>query len=320
MEMHKLAQEVEDSQHLAEYARQVFQDTLGLVHALLLMATSRTYAGGDAFILLNDLYGGEGLMFCSNARSSAVPGLRFKQPTQSNKNNISSKSSHQQRRQRPFTSTPNLIPSASNSDHLNAANSNGLLLTSVAITARGMKVKLPMRYALYDTESLRNCDTGLDGVTPLAVFECTTTTLLVINPELLTELNARAQQMQQQRQELSSLVSTNTSVATAVVASSTALSQSSPLDADIAREMDMGSINGAQMLHNSIDTLTTVGSEDDAASLPGTNAGIITRKQVPVPRQALRRAELLLQTLITRPQQIVHRAVSIEPLPVQGAM
>lgn len=320
MEMHQLAQEVKDSQHLAEYARQVFQDTLGLVHALLLMATSRTYAGGDAFILLNDLYGGEGLMFCSNARSSAVPGLHFKQPTQSNKNNVSSKSSRQQRRQRSFTSTPNLIPSTSNSDHLNAANSSGLLLTSVAITARGMKVKLPMRYALYDTESLRNCDTGLDGVTPLAVFECTTTTLLVINPELLTELNARAQQMQQQRQELSSLVSTNTSVTTAVVASSTALSQSSPLDTDIAREMDMGSISGAQMLHNSIDTLTTVGSEDDAASLPGTNAGIITRKQVPVPRQALRRAELLLQTLITRPQQIVHRAVSMEPLPVQGAM
>eukprot|EP01040_Poterioochromonas_malhamensis_P011145 gene11145-12144_t len=45
-------------------ASAVYGDLLELLHCHVVLAASRTIAAGDAFIILNDLYGGDGLVFC----------------------------------------------------------------------------------------------------------------------------------------------------------------------------------------------------------------------------------------------------------------
>jgi hypothetical protein len=52
-----------------------YGDILELLHCHVVLAASRTIAAGDAFIILNDLFGGDGLVFCPTAcpRESKSP-------------------------------------------------------------------------------------------------------------------------------------------------------------------------------------------------------------------------------------------------------
>jgi hypothetical protein len=44
--------------------KSVYGDILEILHCHIVLAASRTISAGDAFIILNDLYGGEGLLLC----------------------------------------------------------------------------------------------------------------------------------------------------------------------------------------------------------------------------------------------------------------
>lgn len=125
----------------------LYRDLHRILLAYTLLAASRTYALGDAFMILNDLYGGEGLMFCPY-----VP------------NNASAPSTPSRRK----GDTP--PPSTSTTCDC-----------QVAITTSGVKVKLREHYRLYATADMNKCSNHNRLPPPLASFECTTTTIIILS-------------------------------------------------------------------------------------------------------------------------------------------
>jgi hypothetical protein len=128
----------------------VFGDILELLHCHIVLAASRTIAAGDAFIILNDLYGGDGLLLCPNPEPRKVLSSSAKSPSRLNGTDI--------------THHPCDI--------------------SVAITTTGIKVILKERYRLYASTELDHCTSSLSYVAPLMSFECITTTLLLLSSEV----------------------------------------------------------------------------------------------------------------------------------------
>lgn len=148
-------------------ARFIYADLLSVLHAHTLLGTARTFAGGDAFILLNDLYGGDGFMLCNY-----TPQRRHETPR-----------------------------SRTNDSKGCSAEKDGSEV-KVAITTKGIKVTVRMQYSLYACEALETC-TSTARLAPLMCFDCTTTTLLLVNAEVLRELDAVAL-TQTERKEVAS--------------------------------------------------------------------------------------------------------------------
>eukprot|EP01031_Cornospumella_fuschlensis_P033699 gene33699-40766_t len=132
------------------------KDVHRLLLAYTLLAASRTSAGGDAFLILNDLYGGEGLVFCpvSSANTTGAG-----------------------------------IASSTSSFAGLSLNNPGAPDVDVVITTRGVRVAVKERYHLYNQEDMgrggRNSTSGRgcqlsshSHPLPLAKFKCLTTTII----------------------------------------------------------------------------------------------------------------------------------------------
>ncbi len=130
-------------------------DLLQMLCTYSLLAASRTFAGGDAYWVLSDLYGGEGLALCPIRAGRQAGEGRSSHPS------TPSKSSHADK-----VATP-APPAAA---------------CSVAITASGVKVSLRECYGLYLVAALEQCSDP-SKLKPLGKFECTTTTLIILAPE-----------------------------------------------------------------------------------------------------------------------------------------
>lgn len=121
-------------------------DLLDLLCTYTLLAASRTFAAGDAFWILSDLYGGDGLVLCPLAADDS--GGRTAQRA-------------------GFTATV-------------TGHSVDCSTVSIAITAAGAKVTLKERYGLYLQRDLEACTTRRADMQPVGRFECTTTSLIVL--------------------------------------------------------------------------------------------------------------------------------------------
>jgi hypothetical protein len=131
-----------------------------------LLAASRTFAAGDAFWILSDLYGGEGLALCP------VDGVQQQRLTVGGGHPITPPRS----RSGSLLRTPTFSPSSAAAREPPAA-------AMIAITASGVKVTLRERYGLYLVRDLEACTTDRGNLQPLGRFECTTTTLILLAPE-----------------------------------------------------------------------------------------------------------------------------------------
>ena len=127
-------------------------ELLDTLFSYCILAASSTFAAGDAFLILNDLYGGEGLNLC------------------------------------PFNNDIVNNSSKSNSK-LNAAGSSSSLATTlatanttIAITASGVKVTLKDHYNLFVAAEMNACS-NIAQLKPLMRFECNTTTLIILNQQ-----------------------------------------------------------------------------------------------------------------------------------------
>lgn len=140
-----------------------YADILSILHAYTVLAASRTFAGGDAFIILNDLYGGEGLMLMPYAMDGGRKRANSKPPA---------------------TPPRNLLNG-------NTANSKTRLDSDedvrIAITTTGIKVMVKERYRLYASAMLETCS-DVNQLQALMCFECTTTTLLILCNETIASL------------------------------------------------------------------------------------------------------------------------------------
>jgi hypothetical protein len=135
-----------------------YADILSILHAYTVLAASRTFAGGDAFIILNDLYGGDGLTICpykvEHGRSSQPSSpMRMKDQSQNK-------------------SPPNGVDEGD---------------VQIAITTSGIKVVVKERYQLFSAYDLETC-CDLSTLQPLMGFECTTTTLLILSSERIAQI------------------------------------------------------------------------------------------------------------------------------------
>jgi hypothetical protein len=133
----------------------VYGDILELLHCHIVLAASRTIAAGDAFIILNDLYGGDGLLLCPNPAPRITVSSSMKSPSRQNGADL-------------------------RHHHCDI---------SIAITTTGIKVILKERYRLYASAELDHCTSKLSDVTPLMSFECITTTLLLLSSEVYLSLS-----------------------------------------------------------------------------------------------------------------------------------
>eukprot|EP01039_Chlorochromonas_danica_P001338 gene1338-1460_t len=151
------------SGQLCDASTHLYRDLHRILLSYTLLAASRTFAAGDAFMILNDLYGGEGVVFCPYTHGS-----------------VSSCPSTPSRRS---CSDVNM---GSGSDNSSVASNTSSLLTDhcdcqVAITTSGVKVKLRERYRLFCTAEMNRCVNPKQLPTPLACFECTTTTIIILS-------------------------------------------------------------------------------------------------------------------------------------------
>lgn len=140
-----------------------YADILSILHAYTVLAASRTFAGGDAFIILNDLYGGDGLTICPYK----VEHGRSSQPS----------SPVRMKDQSPRTNTKN-VSSGNNKEDGDV---------QIAITTSGIKVVVKERYQLFSAYDLETC-CDLSTLQPLMCFECTTTTLLILSSERIAQI------------------------------------------------------------------------------------------------------------------------------------
>jgi hypothetical protein len=129
----------------------------------ILLAASRTIAGGDAFLVLEDLYGGEGLLFSprsykrqqrNNPRHRHTPNLVNE--TDSIIDNSSVRSEEEDTTEKSETETPEI--------------SGGI---RVSISSTGIKITLKEQYNLFLKHSIEQ---NMELTLPLISFECTTTT------------------------------------------------------------------------------------------------------------------------------------------------
>eukprot|EP01034_Spumella_vulgaris_P021656 gene21656-27697_t len=150
------------------------QELLELLCTYTLLAASRTFASGDAFWILSDLYGGEGLALCP------VDGPE--------KQSAESEAGDRHKSQNPSTPSRSRSGTASRAPTFSpSAGPQGreplITAASIAITASGAKVTLKERYGLYLVRELEACTTDRAHLQPLGRFECTTTTLILLAPE-----------------------------------------------------------------------------------------------------------------------------------------
>ncbi len=119
---------------------------LELLVLYVMLGASRTFAAGDAFFILSDLYGGDGLTLCpfSSAAASALPAER--------------------------TISSSFMPSSS-------GDSSPPIGITVDITLTGVKIMMSDRYRLFSSDELHRC-IDPKSLSPLMHFECTTTTLI----------------------------------------------------------------------------------------------------------------------------------------------
>ena len=148
----------------------------------VLLAASRTTAGGDAYIMLENLYGGEGLLF--SPRSYKMEQRRLSIVEDPREQNVIIPSSGYNRERDDFNSYPlddRYVDGGDDSTHVYQSNSlekcrkreksySGI---EIAISSSGVRVVLKEQYNLLLKESLeQNMELSL----PLISFECTTTT------------------------------------------------------------------------------------------------------------------------------------------------
>lgn len=147
------------------------RDLLDELCTYTLLAASRTFAAGDAFWILSDLYGGEGLALCP------VDGVQQQtNPSGLGENDRRHPVTPPRSRSGSLFTTPTFSPSSRTSREPLAA-------ATIAITASGVKVTLRERYGLYLVRDLEACTTDRASLQPLGRFECTTTTLIILAPE-----------------------------------------------------------------------------------------------------------------------------------------
>lgn len=167
-----------------------YADILSILHAYTVLAASRTFAGGDAFIILNDLYGGEGLTICPYNPDHGRPS----QPS----------SPVRVKDQSPRGSTRSACSNKDDGD------------VQIAITTSGIKVVVKERYQLFSAFDLEAC-CDLRELQPLMCFECTTTTLLILSSERIAQIpldlhnisNASGFQLHEKAYRLFQLLITN---------------------------------------------------------------------------------------------------------------
>jgi hypothetical protein len=220
---------------LSQHPRQYFPQILSMLQAWILLLSSRTLASGDAFLILNDLYGGEGFTFCLDST------LKYHNQNKSHCNNNN--------------------------------NNNNNNPVSIAMTTNGIKITVTSRYALLCQDSLLQC-TPTSYLTPLMCFDCTTTSIVLLSTEIIDQL-----------QPIVLL-----------------LLLSSSIDST-----DLPNTNNHSNNHNKekIEEEKSKNSSVKSSNKPSTMIDQALQQQ---------RAEKLFWTLITHPQRIIHRALTIEPL------
>lgn len=140
-------------------------ELLDALYSYTALAASRTFAAGDAFLILNDLYGGEGLTFCPSS------GPRYHGTATGG----TSSSVHS-----PAAVTRGVVSPTAASPQPQKAKPE--VDATIAVLASGVKVTLRERYNLFVSEEMARCvDTS--KLRPLMRFECTTTTLLILDTE-----------------------------------------------------------------------------------------------------------------------------------------
>ena len=154
-------------------------ELLDTLYAYTILGASRTFAGGDAFLILNDLYGGEGLTFCP----SRAP--RYRGGSSSNSKGVlpGSPSYTKQSQQSQQQQHNNSTISNSNKKNLTTINTPHNNYTTddihinISIISTGVRIVMSERYNLFIATEMNTCS-DLSTLKPLMRFECTTTTLI----------------------------------------------------------------------------------------------------------------------------------------------
>jgi hypothetical protein len=137
-------------------------ELLEALYSYTVLAASRTFAAGDAFLILNDLYGGEGLTLCPMAGPRIPSATGGASPMAGRSTNANSS---------------NTLPRAGAAE---STPPKPVIDASIAVLASGVKVTLRERYNLFVSDEMARC-VDVSKLRPLMRFECTTTTLLVLN-------------------------------------------------------------------------------------------------------------------------------------------
>jgi len=150
-------------------------ELLDALYSYAVLAASRTFAAGDAFLILNDLYGGPGLTLCP----TSLPKIRSRAPSAPSTPLLSAAA-------RAVPSYPQaqgiLALQAQLAQQMDAQLQWQKVQTDslMAITSSGVKVVLKDRYGLFIAAQMEDC-TNIDTLQPLMRFECVTTTLLLLS-------------------------------------------------------------------------------------------------------------------------------------------
>ena len=145
------------------------EELRALLLSHILLAASRTAAGGDAFFIVNDLYGGEGLVLCPCTEWGLVGTEGLRVPSAMNLSAASP--------QRAFfngSSGSGSKGTSSSGGRSKSASAN----VTISISPRGVRVVVFNWYSLFSREEL---EASVDASPPpLVSFRCTTTTLMAL--------------------------------------------------------------------------------------------------------------------------------------------
>lgn len=193
-------------------------ELLDVLYSYTVLAASRTFASGDAFLILNDLYGGPGLTLCPTStpkirsRSPSVPstpvrprnGSAAVTPSSSSSSSSSSAQHHLHQQQ---ALQAQLHQQMNVQLQVQKTKCDAVL----AITTSGVKVTLKERYGLFIAAQMDDCS-NIDLLQPLIRFECVTTTLLLLTeraegPKFVVTTDAVAEKREECAQLFQALIS-----------------------------------------------------------------------------------------------------------------
>jgi hypothetical protein len=162
-------------------------ELLDTLVAYTILAASTTFAAGDAFLILNDLYGGDGLTLCP-ASGPRKPPSAGPPPVAAAASARGSTGTGAAGSGATGTGAAGTGATGTGAAGTGAAGTGGRPDTVIAITAAGIKVGLKERYSLFVSAEMERC-TDMSRLKPLMKFECNTTTLLLLD---MTTLHSAA--------------------------------------------------------------------------------------------------------------------------------